>query len=527
MSDEPKPGAAADAELGSLGSGDFEPWLRKAARAPSLPRPGALPRPGQVISGKYRIEAELGRGGMGAVFRARHVISEKPVALKWMLRPLSEPATRRRYTREARALGRIDHPNVVDVYDIGEDGEGGYLVMELLRGESLRERVARGPLAVAEAVDLLIPAMHGVSTAHRVGVIHRDLKPDNVFLCDAGGGVPQAKVLDFGVSTITGPRETVQTTLTRDGMVVGTPAYMPKEQLEHPGEIDERADVYALGVVLYHAVTGKLPFDADSYNALVLAIANRAPTPPSRYRPDLPVGFETVVLRAIAKQPEDRFANVEAFIAALGPFGSTSRSDTSEPASREGVATPAATRPAGTRAIWLLAILVTGMLGWLLLWEPEAPRARVSTADDRPERSVAAATAGATAETRVPRPTPEPAHRRASAESAPSPPVSNGAWAADQGPGQRPAPEDEPPEARNPKSGDTPGPRASGDAWASGGGRVPQPASEDGRARQRVRTIKPSRTDRGAHERSRASRQPEPTQAAGTARSGSISLDDL
>src|SRR5262245_11664841 len=150
MSQTPKKSGALEEDEKS----GVESWLRQAARAPVAEMRPLLPQVGQVIGEKYKIEEQLGKGGMGAVYRATHVVSHKQVALKWMLRPASDERARERFTREARAAGRIDHPNVVDVYDIGQDGEAGYLVMELLRGESLRDRLARGPLAPTEAVDL-------------------------------------------------------------------------------------------------------------------------------------------------------------------------------------------------------------------------------------------------------------------------------------------------------------------------------------------------------------------------------------
>jgi serine/threonine-protein kinase len=154
---------------------------------------------------------------------------------------------------------------VVDVYDIGQQGDGGlYLVMQLLRGESLRAHVARGLGTVAETVDLLLPAMRGVAAVHAAGVIHRDLKPDNIFLCEPRAGkVPEAKVLDFGISAVAAS-EMNDATLTRDGALLGTPAYMSPEQLHDSRQVDARTDVYAFGVILYEALTGTQPFGADS-----------------------------------------------------------------------------------------------------------------------------------------------------------------------------------------------------------------------------------------------------------------------
>ncbi|HET6334791.1 MAG TPA: serine/threonine-protein kinase, partial [Polyangiales bacterium] len=240
-------GSAHDAdEEASPTTGDiFDSMLRKAARVDRFTLPAALPHIQQVIGGKYRIEHRLGRGGMGAVFRATHMVSRKSVALKWMLRSTADENAHRRFLREALAAGRIDHPNVVDVYDVGEEGPCAYLVMELLHGEALRARLGRGPLRPRQAATLLLPAMRGVSAAHRAGVIHRDLKPDNIFLCTSpDGAAREAKVLDFGIASVLDD-ERADPTLTRDGAVLGTPVYMSPEQLQGARDLDVRTDVYA------------------------------------------------------------------------------------------------------------------------------------------------------------------------------------------------------------------------------------------------------------------------------------------
>jgi serine/threonine-protein kinase len=317
----------ADAEAqGSVDSGSsVDSLLRKIARVTHMRADAPLPRVGQVIGEKYQIDARLGRGGMGVVFRATHVVSRKPVALKWMLRSTTDGTAHRRLLREALAAGRIKHPNVVDVYDVGQEGVAAYLVMELLHGEALRTRLDRGRLECSEAIELLLPALRGVSAAHRVGVIHRDLKPDNIFLCtDPDGTEREAKVLDFGISAVLATNA-LDPTLTDDATIMGTPAYMSPEQLASAQDTDERTDVYAFGVMLYEALTGQLPFIADSYSGLVLAVAHDPPRPPRELSPDIPRDLERVILQALSKQRQDRQPSVDALHDAIVPFGRPQR----------------------------------------------------------------------------------------------------------------------------------------------------------------------------------------------------------
>ena len=323
--DEADAGAAAPGTGASDVDSAFDSMLRKIAHVSHMSADPPLPRLGQVIGEKYRIEARLGRGGMGVVYRATHLVSQKPVALKWMLRSTTDGSAHRRLLREALAAGRIDHPNVVDVYDVGQEGVCAYLVMELLHGETLRARLDRGRLASSEAIDLLLPALRGVSAAHRAGVIHRDLKPDNIFLCTApDGSAREAKVLDFGVSAVL-VQSTLHPTLTDSATILGTPAYMSPEQLVSSQDTDERTDVYAFGVMLYEALTGQLPFVADSYSGLVLAVARELPKAPTEVCSDIPSGLEHVLLRALAKQRSDRPQTINALHDLLAPFGSAPR----------------------------------------------------------------------------------------------------------------------------------------------------------------------------------------------------------
>lgn len=287
----------------------------------------AMPNVGDIVADKYEIVQLIGEGGMGSVFRARHRITGKQVALKWMLPELArnEDAVHR-FLREAKAAGRIAHPNVVDIYDVGEHRGSYFLVMEYLRGEPLTKVLARGPLASEQIVDILLPCLHGVAAAHKKGVIHRDLKPDNIFLCrNDEGHYLQPKVLDFGISKLAGADNEINPRLTRTGAVMGTPYYMSPEQIRGSHDVDGRCDIYAFGVILYEALTGQVPFRAETYSALVLEIATGTPRMPRDLQPDLPEGLQTILMRAMARDPRDRYQDIMALSWALQPFAGSVR----------------------------------------------------------------------------------------------------------------------------------------------------------------------------------------------------------
>ena len=294
------------------------------------PLPSNAPQTGTVIAEKYRIERLIARGGMGAVYAATHLVSGKRVAVKWMLPTLGQIAgARERFIGEACATARIDHPNIVDIYDVGNDGGSVYLVMEYLHGETLSDRLEREQISAQEAITLLMPALRGVAAAHAHGVIHRDLKPDNIFLCRTAEGEPlEPKVLDFGISKITGP-ESRDHSLTRSGAVLGTPYYMSPEQVRGARDVDERADVYAFGVMLYEALTGQRPFDAETYNQLILKIATETPAPMTSLNPTVDERLVAVIERSMAREPVLRYPSIEALATALEPFAGGVRFRTS------------------------------------------------------------------------------------------------------------------------------------------------------------------------------------------------------
>jgi eukaryotic-like serine/threonine-protein kinase len=257
---------------------------------------------------------------MGTVLEAEHVQTYKRVAVKWL--KTTDRDSQLRLVREAQAAARVRHPNVVDVYDVAQEGDTVFLILECLEGEPLSRLMERGGLPVHEWVALLLPAMRGVAAAHQQGVIHRDIKPDNIFLArvpDAPRPVP--KLLDFGISKLE-PREHEQLTITSVGTAIGTPMYMSYEQLSGIGDVDARTDVYAFGVVLYEALTGQPPFEAETLSELSIKVATTLPVAPRQLRAEIAEPLERVLMRAMARDRTQRIASMDALIAALEPFAS-------------------------------------------------------------------------------------------------------------------------------------------------------------------------------------------------------------
>jgi serine/threonine-protein kinase len=277
--------------------------------------------PGTLL-GKYQIVCRLGSGGMGSVYEAVHVDIAKPVAIKTLsMRLASEPRAQARFLREAAAACRLNHPHVVDVTDYGAEAGITFIAMELLRGEDLGALLAREPsgMAVESTADIMLAVCAGVFAAHEAGVIHRDLKPQNIFLAHTPVGDVVPKVLDFGISKLLDER--LSESLTGTGTVMGTTPYLSPEQVAgHP--IDGRSDQYTLGVILYECVTGRRPHDGDSLFSIMRSIAEGKFVRPRQLRPDLPAPFEAVILRAMGHPPDRRYESVHALGQALLPFAS-------------------------------------------------------------------------------------------------------------------------------------------------------------------------------------------------------------
>ena len=275
---------------------------------PTSPLPRQLDR--------YRLLRKIGQGGTSDVFEAEHVHIGKRVALKLLRRQLAgDERAVERLRREARTASSIGHPNIVQIEDFGVTTDGVvYLAMEWLEGETLAQRIERGPIRADVAVELALQIAAGLGAAHAAGVIHRDMKPANVFLARQPDGGDRAKLLDFGIAKLA----LSDTRLTRTGTFIGTPDYVAPEQALGE-ELDGRADLYSLGVVLYQLCTGTLPFTAASFMAVLHRHTTEAPEPPRRRAPQraLSPALEAVVLRCMAKRPEDRYASAEELSAAL------------------------------------------------------------------------------------------------------------------------------------------------------------------------------------------------------------------
>ncbi|MGE0323901.1 MAG: protein kinase [Polyangiaceae bacterium] len=277
---------------------------------------------GATLHDTYRLVGLLGEGGMSRVYEGQHTrIEGKRYAIKVLRSDMvSHGEVARRFRREAKAVAAVSHPNVLDIYDIGETPDGRpYLVTEFLTGESLGDRLDRERvLTVSMAAHVVRSVCAGVAAAHEVGVIHRDLKPDNVFLVGDPNN-PQVKVLDFGLARL---RDTDDSNLTRTGVVMGTPGYMSPEQAR--GErVDFRTDIYGVGAILYASLTGRAPYERETFQMTVLAVMNGDPLRPRAIDASIPATLEVMIQKAMARDPNERYANLEEFSMALERFDET------------------------------------------------------------------------------------------------------------------------------------------------------------------------------------------------------------
>jgi eukaryotic-like serine/threonine-protein kinase len=346
---------------------------------------------GDTIAGRYKLVGVVGQGGMGIVYRALDHQREQPCAIKVLFPHQSQNReVAARFEREARIAARLHGLNSVRILDVGILPDNlSYIVMELLEGKDLAaELEQRQRVSVVVAVDVTVQAAHAMSEAHALGIVHRDLKPANLFLCTVPDSErPLVKVLDFGVSRLLRDEED---RLTTDWAQLGTAVYMSPEQIESAARVDERTDVWALGVVLYEMLVGRPPFDGAG-TAVLVAIATRAIPPPSTFRDDLPSELEEIIMRALEKAPEARFQSMNDFARALAPWAPDEPISSVAPArsrrSRVGLVLlgVAAAFAAGGIA------LVVDAWAKLPLAEPAEPHAGSASADLGDPRAVPAA----------------------------------------------------------------------------------------------------------------------------------------
>jgi serine/threonine-protein kinase len=258
---------------------------------------------GTVVAGKYRILEEIGRGGMGIVYKAEDIKLQRTVALKFLPQQwVSDPEARERFIHEARAASALDHNNICTIHEIEETEDGRmYIAMACYEGWSLKDKIKRGRLDKNEAIDVAVQVAQGMAKAHQKGIVHRDIKPANILITNDGA----AKIVDFGLAKLAG-----QVKLTREGTTIGTVAYMSPEQAR--GEaVDQRTDIWSIGVVLYEMLSGVLPFKGDYDQTLIHSILHHEPERLAKFQKDLPAGLENIIHKALAKKPSDRYQTME------------------------------------------------------------------------------------------------------------------------------------------------------------------------------------------------------------------------
>jgi serine/threonine-protein kinase len=296
-----------------------------------------LPRPGEVIAGKYAIVKVIGEGGMGIVYEATHLRLRRRVALKMLFPHTTSPDTVARFEREARAAAQLQDRHVAKVLDVDTTPDGlPYLVMEFLEGHDLEaELAARGPLPIEEAVGYVVQVCAAMTEAHAAGIVHRDLKPSNLFLCSEKQQWI-VKVLDFGISKVADEGDAK---LTNTQASVGTPLYMSPEQVRSARHVDARTDIWSLGVILYELLAGRTPFEGSTTAAAASIVAD--PTPPLvEFRADVPKDLQDAIHRALSKDPAGRFPTATEFAQAIAPFAGPIRASVAPGPISSGTPTP-------------------------------------------------------------------------------------------------------------------------------------------------------------------------------------------
>lgn len=366
---------------------------------------GSDPYIGKTVDGRYHVEAQLGEGGMGVVYRCRHTIIDKQVAMKVLRADMArnEEVTER-FLNEARSASSIGNPHIIDISDFGRLPDSStYFIMEFLVGTSLAQLVeARQPLPPVRVAHITIQLTEGLAEAHKAGIVHRDLKPDNIFLIKRGSQEDFVKILDFGIAKAS----TNNTRLTQAGQVFGTPHYMSPEQASG-SPVDHRSDIYALGIILYEMTTGHLPFDADNFMAILTQHMYKSPVPPSKLEgltQELPPGLEDVILRCLAKEPNERYQtmaelreDVERVFAGLMPSASRDRRSLTDGYAspeeyferRSALSAPAAPPQSSLplyASIGIVAALAAGTVVYFATKSADSPEAKAETANSIAEK---------------------------------------------------------------------------------------------------------------------------------------------
>lgn len=271
--------------------------------------PGTHLSPDDMLAGKYRIVGTIGKGGMGMIYKAEDVKLQRPVAIKLLPPDLTRDSeARHRFTQEARTASALDHANICTIYEIDETDEGQmFIAMAYYQGETLKEKIARGPLKVKESIDIAIQIARGLSRAHDAGIIHRDIKPANIVITDHG----DVRILDFGLAKLAG-----EAGLTKIGIAMGTVLYMSPEQARGE-EVNHQTDIWSLGVVLYEMLAGRIPFKGDRDQTVIYAILNSGPAPLAGFRSDMPAELERIIKKALCKSTGARYQRVEQMLGDL------------------------------------------------------------------------------------------------------------------------------------------------------------------------------------------------------------------
>ncbi len=336
--------------------------------------------PGALVAGRFEIIRPLGRGGMATVYEARHTVTDRPVALKVANQTLvNNKVLSGRFLREARTASTIRHAHAIEVSDVFEAEEGRpVIVMELLHGRDLGDFLeSAGKLSPREVAEIFVPVLSALSHAHAAGIVHRDVKPDNIFLAEVDGKVTP-KVLDFGIAKVVGDAVDSSLKLTTTGTLLGTPYYMSPEQVSGSEDVDHRADLWSVGVCLYQALEGKLPFDGANFGQVFALILQ---SDPPKMQADVPPGLEELVFRCLAKRPDDRPADCGEVARVLSEYCDAPRGQfpAPTPALQSGTfeAAPGspARRPVALFAAVLGAVLLAAASWFALRGSDPGPRA--------------------------------------------------------------------------------------------------------------------------------------------------------